>query len=69
MNIYTKLFLLAIFLIVAVYIYACETHEDFFIPQNIVSNGDFHIEQTGSIADEGNFENDMNYYINGHGQI
>lgn len=66
MNMYTKLFLVAIFLIVIVYIYTCETHEEFFIPQNIVGSGDFHIEQPGAIADQGSFANDMEEYVDGY---
>lgn len=70
MNMHTsKLFLFAIFIIVIVYIYTCESYEHMYVPPNMVGSGDFHIEQPGAIADQGSFTNDMNSYINGHGQI
>ena len=68
MNMYTKMFLSAIFLIVIVYIYTCESHEDFVspFPPNTVGSGDFGIEQPGAIADQGSFAGDMEDYVDGH---
>lgn len=44
------------------FIYNCKS-ESFFIPQNIVTGGDFHIQPVGAIADQGSFTNDMRSYI------
>lgn len=66
MNMYTKLFLATILLIVVVYIYTCETHEEFVFPPNMVGSGDFHIQQPGAIADQGSPANYMEEYVDGH---
>ena len=43
--------------------------ENFYIPQNIVTGGDFHIQPPGAIADQGSFTNDMYDYMEGQGSI
>jgi len=43
--------------------------DNFYIPQNIVGSGDFHIEAPGSIADSGNVGDDMMNYMAGDGPI
>lgn len=61
------LILIALLLILVI-LYAIlsrDGNEMFIIPQNMVSTGDFHIEQPGTIADSGSFANDMYAYING----
>jgi hypothetical protein len=44
-------------------------HDHFYIPQNIVTGGDFHIQPVGAIADEGSFSTDMDNYLEGDGPI
>jgi hypothetical protein len=64
------LLIVAMVIIVAVYVYCSHrADEQFFIPQNTVTGGDFHIQPEGAIADEGSFSDVMYNYIQGDGQI
>ena len=63
------LLLLALVALVVIYIFSCNSEESFFIPQNIVGGGDFHIQPPGAIADQGSFTNDMEDYFQGQGPI
>ena len=66
MNTYTLVFVGLIIIGIA---FLVIPRESFYIPQNIVSYGDFHIQQSGAIADSGSFRNDMEDYHFGHGPI
>ena len=62
--------LMALAVLVFLYIcYCTDSEESFYIPPDIVSGGDFHIQPVGAIADQGSFTNDMRDYIEGQGPI
>ena len=56
--------LLILVVLIAVYLY-CTRSEQFYIPPDMVTGGDFHIQPPGAIADEGSFTNVMDDYLYG----
>lgn len=56
-------------LILLVVLYYANTSETFYIPPNIVGEGDYHIQTPGEIADQGSFTTDMRNYMQGDGPI
>lgn len=55
-----------IFVVVFIFVYLyCTSNEKFYIPPEMVTSGDFHIQSPGAIADEGSFTNVMDDYLYG----
>ena len=54
--------ILALAVLVCYFCCTCND-ESFIIPENIVSSGDFHIQDVGNIADQGSFATDMYKYF------
>jgi hypothetical protein len=51
-------------LLVVIFILNSWSDEHFQFEPNMITSGDYHIEQPGAIADQGSFVDDMQSYLN-----